>query len=74
MGPLRDHLSSRGLQLVVAGNFIMYHSTYGETTNNHEEADTLIHCITSSKLNDKRVWLYASDVDVAVLLITHRNL
>ena len=75
MGPLRDHLSSRGLQLVVAGNFITYHSTYGEATNNHEEADTLlIHCITSSKLNDKRVWVYASDVDVAVLLIAHRNL
>ena len=48
---------------------------YGETTNNHEEADTLlIHYITSSKLDDKRVCVYDSDVDVAVLLIAHRSL
>ena len=75
MGPLRDHLSQRGLQFVVAGNFITHHSTHDETTNNHKEADTLlIHYITSSKLDGKRVWVYATDVHVAVLLIGQRNL
>ena len=55
--------------------FITYNSTYGETTNNHKEADTLlIHCITFSKPDDKFVWVYASEVDVAVLLTAHRNL
>ena len=34
----------------------------------------MVHCITSSKLDGKRVCFYASDVDVAVLLITHCNL
>ena len=32
------------------------------------------HCITSSKRDGKRVWVYASDADVVVLLIAHRNL
>ena len=64
-GPLRDYLSRRGFQFVVAEHFITYHSTHGETTNNHEEADTLfIHCIKLHKV----------DVDVAVLLIGHRHL
>ena len=72
---LRDHLSHEGLQFVVAESSITYHSTYGETNNNHEEADTLlIHCITPSKRDGKRVWVYASDVDVVVLLIVHHNL
>ena len=75
IGPLRDSLSRRVLRFVVAGNFITYHSTYGETTNNHEEATTLLkHCITSSKLDDKHFWVYAGDVDAAVLLTAHRNL
>ena len=75
MGPLRDHLSNRGLEFVAAGNVIMYHSMYGETTNNHKDADTLLrHCIISLKLDRKYVCVYASDVNVAVLLITHRNL
>ena len=55
-GSIERYLSRRGLQFVVAGNFITCHSTYGETTINHEEADTLlIHCITSSKLDGKHV-------------------
>ena len=33
-----------------------------------------MHCIKSSELDGKRVWFYASVVDVAVLLIAHRNL
>ena len=74
MGPLRDHLSRRGLQFVVAEDFITYYSMYGGTTKNHEEADTLIHCITSSGLDEKRIWVYFSGVDVAVLQIAHRNL
>ena len=75
MGSLRDHLSHRGVEFVVAGNFITYHPTYCETTNNHQEADgLLIHCITSWKLYDKRIWVYASDVDVVVLLVAHCNL
>ena len=32
------------------------------------------HCITSSKRDGKRVWVYASDADLVVLLIAHRNL
>ena len=45
MGPSRDHLSRTGLQFVLVGHSIMYHSTYDETTNNQEEADTLTHFI-----------------------------
>lgn len=75
MSPLRDHLSRRVLQFSVAGNFIMYHFMYGETTNNHKEGDTLlIHYITSSKLDGKHVSINASDIDVAVLLIARGNL
>ena len=75
MGPLGDHLSRRGLQFVAAGSFMKYHSTYSEVTSNDEEAGTLlIHCITSSKLHGKCGWVYASDVDVAMLLIAYRNL
>ena len=33
-----------------------------------------VHCITSSKPDGKRVWVYASNVDVVVQLITHCNL
>ena len=75
MGPLREDLSRRGLKFVVTGNFITYHSTYGEATGNHKEIDTLlIHCITSSKRDGKWVSVYANYVDNAVLLIAHRNL
>lgn len=34
----------------------------------------MVHCITSSKFDGKRVCFYASNVDVAVLLIIHCNL
>ena len=75
MAPLRDHLSRRGFQFEVAGNFITYYSTYREITNNQEEGDTLFtHCKSFSKLDGKRVCVYAKDVDVAVLLIAHRSL
>ena len=70
MGPSRDHLSHTGLQFVVVGHFIMYRSTYDETTNNQEEADTLTHLIISSKIDGN----VASDVDLEVLLIAHRSL
>ena len=56
-------------------NFITYYSTYREITNNQEEGDTLFtHCKSFSKLDGKRVCVYAKDVDVAVLLIAHRSL
>ena len=75
MWPLRHHVSRRGLQFVVEENFITYHSMYSETSNYHEEADQLlIHCITSSKLDGKCAWVYANEVNVAVLLIAHHNL
>lgn len=75
MGPLRDILSGRGLQFAVAGNVITDHITHDETTNKHQEADTLlINCITFSKLDGESACIYASDVDVAVLLIAHRNI
>ena len=46
-------------------------STWGEKTNNHEDADTLsIH----GTLDGKHAWVYASDVDVAVPVTDHRNL
>ena len=61
MDPLRDNLSPRGLQFAVARNFISYHATYGETISNYEGAD-----ITCSKLDGKRVWVYASDVDPTI--------
>ena len=64
MHPLRDHLSRKGLQFVVAENFTTHHSTYGETTNNHEEADILlIPCVTSSKFDGKCVWVYARKLE-----------
>ena len=75
MDPLRDLLSGRCLQFAVAGNVIMDHITHDETTNKHQEADTLlINCITFSKLDGESACIYASDVDVAVLLIAHRNI
>ena len=33
-----------------------------------------MYCITSLERDGKRVWFYASVVDVVVLLISHRNL
>lgn len=75
MSPLRDHLSRRCFQFVVSRNFITYHFMYSETNNNREKPDTLlIHYITSSKLYGKLVWVFASDVNVAVPLIAHLNL
>ena len=53
----------------------MYRSTYGATTNNHEEAETLlIHCIMSSKLDDRRVSVYASNVDFTKLITSQYSL
>ena len=67
MDPLRDNLSPRGLQFAVARNFISYHATYAETISNYEGADILlINYITCSKLDGKRVWVYASDVNPTI--------
>ena len=75
MSPFRDHLSRRCFQFVVSRNFITYHFMYSETNNNREKPDTLlIHYITSSNLYGKLVWVYASDVNIAVPLIAHLNL
>ena len=53
----------------------MCRSTYGATTNNHEEADTLlIHCIMSSKLDDRRLSVYASNFDFTKLIASQYSL
>ena len=67
------YLSSRGLQYVVAGNHKTFRSTNALCENNHEEADTLlIHCLTFC-VNTRSVLIFATDTDIAVLLIAHRH-
>ena len=69
--PLKDHLESRGVSYVVAGNHKTY-STTGDSANNHEEADILlIHCIAQHA--EKSTSVYANDTDVFVLLSAHRH-
>ena len=69
------YLAQKGVQYVVAGNHITYHWRLGELENNHEEADTLlIHCLAlCTNVSSKALLVYASDVDIAMLLIAHRN-
>ena len=49
--PLRNHLRSRGVNYVVAGNHKILQSNMEAAKNNHKETDTLlIHCLTSTKV------------------------
>lgn len=75
MAPLRYHLYRKGWQFLVSRNLITCHSTKDKISTNHTEADMLlIHCITSSKSDDKGFCVSASNVNFEVLLIAHHKL
>ena len=69
-----DHICHPGAcNMLVAGNHKTFRSTNAVCENNHEEADTLlIHCLTFC-VNTRSVLIFATDTDIAVLLIVHRH-
>ena len=74
MNAMVDHLKERGVEFFISGNGLTFSSCSGEGTTNHKEGETaIIMGLSSLKLKDKRVFVYGSDVDLFVLLLSHYN-
>ena len=79
MKTLEEHLKSRYVDIVIAGNSITRVSigpAVTEKKNNHVEGDTLFMAEieeASDSLIESKVLVYSSDMDVFILLTNHCN-
>ena len=71
MNAAESHLEKRNVGYFIAGNGIILSSS-GTGTTNHTEGETaIIMGLSTLMLQDKRVVVYGSDVDLFVLLLAH---